>query len=87
MSQPRVTPVLRASLVQSSKLTSGRRWRLRPRWQLTLSCGHTEIRDAVFADTGTKRGISMRSVAEIADPPKHVRCRTCETAETEGGPQ
>jgi hypothetical protein len=73
--------VLKATLTQSTGLTSGRRWRLRPRWALTLRCGHTGTRDAAYAETGTKRGLKLSSTVEIADPPKRVRCRTCEREE------
>lgn len=79
MSRTRLVNVLSAVLEQTSK-GKGRRWRPRRRWVLTLACGHVDTRDVNYIKAGTKRGQNTRDVADVADPPKRVRCDVCEYA-------
>jgi len=72
--------VLNAVLEQTGR-GEGRRWRPRRRWVLTLACGHTDTREVDYVKAGTKRGQNTRDVADVADPPKRIRCDVCEYPE------
>lgn len=50
-------------------------------WTITLECGHTDRRDAVYRRRApdTPAG-TARTRAELKDPPRRVRCGICETS-------